>query len=124
MLRSTAGIRSSDQSVAFWLISSSICARCASTPSTKSTVYSGIGGSAWASRVARVSVGFVDRRSDSYRTSSARFRALLRAPTSVVDSAEVATVAGVHLDLFAGGDEQRHLDRRAGLELRGLGATG
>src|SRR6185312_17239224 len=39
-------------------------------------------------------------------------------------SAEVAPVAGVHLDLLAGGDEQRDLDGRAGLQRRRFGAAG
>ena len=43
---------------------------------------------------------------------------------SAADAAEVGRVAGVDLDLLAGGDEQRHLDGRAGLEGGGLGAAG
>jgi hypothetical protein len=45
-------------------------------------------------------------------------------PGAAVDPAQVLAVAGVHLDLLAGGDEQRDLDLGAGLHGRGLGAAG
>src|SRR5919199_1783343 len=59
-------------------------------------------------------------------TSSARLRALDRAAiaASSVGAAEVPAVAGVELEPVAGVDEQRHLDLRAGLEGRRLGAAG
>src|SRR4051812_7114711 len=69
------------------------------------------------------------RWSASKRMSSARVRALLRAAKgirvrSVVDSAEVRTVAGVDLDAGAGLEEERHVDLGAGLERGRLGAAG
>src|SRR3954471_20281240 len=112
-------------------INASSSAPRARPPSTNSTEYSGMGGSDWASRSASVRIGSVPRRSLSYRTSSARLRALPRAvrrssaprerarpgdaggvdPAGVgltgvtggrsVDPAEVPTVAGVDLDLLA-----------------------
>src|SRR5579863_4817809 len=102
------------------------------TPVTSNIVYSPIRGSLscgviwWvrATRSARMFLGSAPFRSASKRTSRARRRALLLVATSAVDPAEVLAVAGVHLDLLAGGDEQRHLDLRAGLHGRGLGATG
>src|SRR5215813_1972319 len=104
---------------------SSIRARCSVTPSTSSTAYSGTGGSARATRSPTVASGSVCRRSVSYRTSSARFLALLRAATGwSVDPAEVPAVPGVDLDLVAGGQEQRDLDLRAGLQPGRLGAAG
>src|ERR1700743_272139 len=43
---------------------------------------------------------------------------------SGTDAAQVSPVAGVDLDLLAGGHEQRHLDLRAGLQSGRLGAAG
>ena len=45
------------------------------------------------------------------------------APGGHLRSAEVGAGAGVDLDLLSGGDEQRDLDLRAGLQRRGLGAA-
>src|SRR5690606_34142199 len=61
--------------------------------------------------------------SDSKRMSAARLRALVREAMSVVHTAEVRTVTGVDLDLGALVEEQRHLDLRARLEGRRLGAA-
>ena len=47
--------------------------------------------------------------------STARLRALLRAPTSTTDPAEIAPIPGIYLDLLAGAHEQRHLDLGTGL---------
>src|SRR5664279_1041178 len=63
------------------------------------------------------------RCSASKSRSSARLRALERADTSV-DSAQVRTVAGVHLDRGALLDEQRDCDLGARLESGRLGASG
>src|SRR5450759_2442388 len=95
------------------------------TPRTISTLYSfracSVTGFAilWASNVS----AFIPRCSASNRRSSARFRALDRADTSV-DSAQVRAVTGVDLDLGALLDEQRDSDLSARLERRRLGATG
>src|SRR5215211_1788107 len=134
MFRSTAGMRSSVQPSAYVVSSSSMRSRRSVTPSTSVTAYPGTGGSACASRSFAVIRTSVPRRSDSYRMSSARFRALRRAErrsgcsplagTSVVHAADVPAVAGVDLDLLAGAHEQRHLDSGAGLQLGRLGAAG
>src|SRR6266508_2131872 len=123
MFRSTAGIRSSVQPTACLPISSSMAVMCAETPSTRATVNSVTGGSLSATRSARVPPTGRRRASDSYRTSRARLRALLRADMSG-DAAEVFPGPGVHLDLLAGGQEQRDLDLVPGLQLGGLGAAG
>src|SRR3954453_7807477 len=101
--------------------------RCwSATPRTSSAVYSLTGGSPATTRSSRVAPSGRPRTSDSKRMSSARLRALERAAISgsLGDAAEVAAVAGVDLDLLAGGDEQRHVDRMTGLQRRRLGATG
>src|SRR3954469_17886632 len=101
------------------------------TPRTSSAVYGLF--AARDSRSARRSSRSVSalrpRWSASKRMSRARVRALLRAAKgvrvrSVVDAAEVRPVTGVDLDPGAGLEEERHVDLRAGLERRGLRATG
>src|SRR5262245_23133419 len=127
MLRSTTGIRSSVQPTACLPIRSSMVSMCSETPSTRPTVNSATGGAASASRSARLPPVPRPRSSDSYSTSSARLRALLRADTGQDTSgraAEVVPGTGVDLDLLAGGEEQRDLDRVPGLELGRLGAAG
>src|SRR3954453_14990812 len=73
------------------------------------------------------------RWSASNRTSSARLRALLRAPTGPaalsrrrgsVHPAEVVPGPRVDLDLRTRLKEERHLDLVAGLDRRRLGPTG
>src|SRR5690349_336857 len=127
-LRSTAGIRSSDQPWAYVATSSSIRAWCSEMPRISRTVYSFTGGSAATTRSSRVWPSGRPRTSHSKSTSRARLRALeraaIRARRSRGDATQVGGVAGVDLDLLAGRDEQRHVDLVAGLEPRGLGAAG
>src|SRR5690554_5937282 len=91
---------------------------CASYPSTSSTEYCGRADSTpgCATRSASMSSRSRFRCSASKRTSSARLRALVRAPTSVGHSTQVRTVTGVDLDARPGLEEQRDLDLGAGLE--------
>src|SRR5579872_380764 len=105
---------------------------CSITPLTSSIAYSPIRGSVScgvicstrARRSASTCLGSTPFRSASNRISSARRLALLLVATSAADPAEVLAVAGVDLDLLAGGDEQRHLDLVAGLDRGRLGAAG
>src|SRR3954465_13550579 len=92
--------------------------RCAVTPSTRETVYSGTGGSECATRSASTCTGGSERCSASNRMSMARGRALVRADMAAAsaDPAELVTRAGVDLDLRDGLEEQRHGDVGAGLE--------
>src|SRR5215212_2343144 len=131
--RSTSGSRSIDQFDAWVSISWSMRAACSATPSTSRTVCSCTGCASSASRSRSSVEGFPLRMSASQRTSTARLRALDRAAivstrcsvgACSVDAAEVPAVAGVDLQLLAGGDEQRHLDLRAGLQRGGLRAAG
>ena len=83
--------------------------RAATTPSTSSTVYSP---PAARRRPTRPAQGLERRRPRAARPRTARpARACgpcCGRPRSARDAAEVAAVAGVDLDLLAGGDEQRH----------------
>src|SRR3954452_15719331 len=101
---------------------------CSAMPRISRTVYSFTGGSAAITRSSSVCPSGRPRTSHSKSTSRARLRALVRAVIGVArslgDATEVAAVAGVDLDLLAGGDEQRHVDLVAGLEPRRLGVTG
>src|SRR5262245_13349288 len=106
---------------------------CDATPSTRDTAYGrwpGAGGSIRSSAAPSTFWMSSPRTSASYSTSSARLRALRRAgigvfgPSATSGTAEVTAVARVDLDLLAGGDEQRHLDRRAGLERCRLRSAG
>src|SRR3954454_18396984 len=75
-------------------------------------------------------LGGRSRTSASSSTSSARLRALLRAgiwvlgPSATSAATEGTAVPRVDLDLLPGGDEQRHVDGRAGLHRGRLGAAG
>src|SRR5690606_6309028 len=105
------------------------------TPSMSRTACGNSASSSWLGRprAARTSVGSSSRSSAANRMSSASLRALVRALIAPLRSvgevpssgaAEVLAGAGVDLDLLAGGDEQRHLDLRAGLHGGGLVAAG
>src|SRR5579875_751163 len=147
MLRSTAGIRSSVQPSALSSSSASISCWWARTPRTSSAAQPGTGGLAASARSASRSRAGTRRISASNRMSRARFLALLRAGIALTASvageswpapppalsgtalgrsgpAEVHAGAGVHADLLAGADEQRHLDLRAGLQGGRLGPAG
>src|SRR5664279_5556133 len=95
--------------------------RCAVTPSTSSTAYAEMGGSASASRAASVAT----TSAPAGRTRRARRAPACgpgcEPPPSGADATEVMAVAGVDLDLLADDHEQRHLDLRAGLQGGRLG---
>src|SRR5690242_19291718 len=118
-------MRSSDQPCEYVVSSSLMSVQCATTPSTRSAVYwlSGASATGFASRSASRSRALSPRCSASKRMSTVRLRALERAASSAHVS-EVRAVAGVDLDLGALLEEQRDVDRRAGLEGRRLGAAG
>src|SRR6478672_2834018 len=122
--RSTAGIRARAQPWACSASNRSMSSACSTTPCTNEIVYSLTGASSGApTRSASSAIGSSPRRSDSKRMSTARLRALLRAPTSATDAAEVAAVPGIDFDLVASADEQRYLDLGAGLHRGGFGAS-
>src|SRR5665811_163173 len=95
------------------------------TPRTISTLYSfrACSVTGFAILCASNVSALTPRCSASNSRSSARFRALDRADTSV-DSAEVRAITSVDLDLGALLDEQRDSDLGARLERRRLGAAG
>src|SRR4029077_10862639 len=108
---------------------SSICAAFSVTPRATVTVYglsveTSDSFSAKAFRRSATSAAVIPRASASNSRSTARLRAWCRPRSprrSGIHPAQVATVAGIDLQLVAGVDEQRHLDLGPGLDSGGLG---
>ena len=98
--------------------------QCATTPSTRSAVYWFSGASVTGFALIGEQVAGVHPPLVGLEEEVDSALASLAAGGQVVHATEVGAVAGVDLDLGSGLEEQRDVDRRAGLERRGLGATG